>query len=83
MKNVKTVNYGEVKNKDVDKHVKEPSTFTEKEILNAFSVVRNGWRQHVNIPNEMFIKLTEVKTFYEKTTICKNNKEMKLTDYFN
>lgn len=42
----------------------------------------NGLKQQVNIPDEMFIKLSEVETFYEIIIIYKNNEQPKLTDYF-
>lgn len=68
VKDIKKINSGEVENEDKDEHAKKASKLTKKDILNALSVVRNGLRQ-VIISNEMFIKLTEVKTFYEKSTI--------------
>lgn len=52
---------------------KSPKKITEHEMLNAFSVVKNGLRQQINIPDVIFIKLTEVEIFYENTAIYKNN----------
>ena len=48
----------------------------------CLSVVRNGFRQEANVPDEIFLKLDDIETFYERRTIFKNNKQTKLTDYF-
>jgi len=35
-------------------------------------VVRNGFRQEANVPDEIFLKLDDIETFYEKRTIEQN-----------
>lgn len=80
VEDVKKVNFGEVENED--EHVEKSSKLTKNEISNGSSAVKNGLRQQINIPDEISIKLAEVETFYEKITIYKNNKQTKLTDYF-
>jgi len=45
-------------------------------------VVRNGFRQEANVPDEIFLKLDDIETFYERRKIFKNNKQTKHTDYF-
>jgi hypothetical protein len=45
-------------------------------------VVRNGFRQQANVPDEIFFKFNDIETFYEKCTIYKNNKQTKLINYF-
>jgi len=67
---------------DEEEHAVEQSKLTEEDILNALSVVRNGFRQEANVPDEIFLKLDDIETFYERRTIFKNNKQTKLTDYF-
>jgi|UniRef100_A0A2S2QVQ0 hypothetical protein len=79
----KKENSGEDRYEDENESAEELPKLTEEEILNAFSVVRNGLRQQVNIPYDIFMKLNEIETFFEKTTIYKNNKDMGFTDYFN
>lgn len=55
---------------------------TEENIKNALSVVRNSLRQQGNVPDDIFFKLNDIEAFYEHSTIYKNNKQIKLTDYF-
>lgn len=45
-------------------------------------MVRNGLRQQVNISYDVFMKLNEIETFFEKTTTYKNNKHMKFKNNF-
>ncbi|VVC30875.1 Hypothetical protein CINCED_3A023275 [Cinara cedri] len=39
---------------DEEEHLVEQSKLTEEDILNALSVVRNGFRQEANVPEEIF-----------------------------
>ncbi|KAL4107422.1 hypothetical protein QTP88_017765 [Uroleucon formosanum] len=57
---------------DEEEHAVEQSKLTEEDILNTLSVVRNGFRQEANVPDEIFLKLDDIETFYEKITIFKN-----------
>jgi hypothetical protein len=59
---------------DKEEHAVEQPKLTEEDILNALSVVRNGFRQEANVPDEIFLKLDDIETFYERRTIFKNNK---------
>jgi len=56
----------------------------EEDILKALSVVtsKKWFKTTRNVPNEIFLKLNEIETFYKKSTIYKNNKQTKVTDYF-
>jgi hypothetical protein len=78
----KKENPDEFEEEDEEENAVEQSKLTEEDILNALSVVRNGFRQEANVPDEIFLKLDDIETFYEKRTIFKNNKQTKLTDYF-
>jgi hypothetical protein len=77
----KKENPGEFEEEDEEEYAEEQSKLTEEDILKALSVVRNGFRQQANVPDEIFLKL-DIETFYEKRTFYKNNKQTKLTDYF-
>lgn len=78
--NKKKENFGE--DEDKNECAEEPPKLTDKEILDAFSMVRNGLREQENIPEDIFIKLNEVETFFEKTIIYKYNKQIKYSNYF-
>lgn len=78
----KKENTGEFEEYDEEEHAEEQSKLTEEDILKALFVVRNGFRQQANVLDEIFFKLNDIETFYEKSTIYKNNKQKKLADYF-
>lgn len=68
----KNENPGEDENKNEDKHTEEQLKFTVKNIINAFSDVRNGLRQQRNVPYKIFNKLNEQKHFMKKVQFIKN-----------
>jgi len=60
----KKENPDEFEEDDEEEHAVEQSKLTEEDILNALSVVRNGFRQEANVPDEIFLKLDNIETFY-------------------
>jgi hypothetical protein len=44
--------------------------------------MRNSFKQQANVLKNIFFKFNEIETFYETSTIYKNNKQIKLTVYF-
>lgn len=45
--------------------------FTKKEISNNYSIVKNGFRQQANIPDESFLNSIKLKLFTKKLQFIK------------
>lgn len=60
-------NKEEKEDENEGEHAEELFKLTGIEIPYAFSVVRNGFRQHANVSDEIFFKLNEIETFNENS----------------
>lgn len=74
------VNDAEENNDEDD--VEEFVNVSEADVLSAFSTIRRGLQLQENVPDNLFVNLSKVESFFEQRTIFKNRVQTKITDFF-